>query len=413
MSEHIDPPGAESAGPSPEDAGLSVDERFAKLVAGIDGSAVPEKGAKEESARTRRLRSEWAVNPPKAVAWRADGPATAADAPASRSGSGSWYSGDAQAPAKRRRRVGKPITIVLIVAVLCGGVYGVGHIHYASTGPLNALPAGTAAPWAASVSPSPSPSASPSPSVHYANPDDAYFAGSPAAGWKENEAGFTIPKAVGLNGVSRSDVATGFQQLYKLITAADLDAKVLDGGSVADFTNLVDPSTDIPKELASWIAHPSAKNDPTALVTRFDPATTRLLGHTVKVSGSMTEQKGKHKDSVDLIADYVFVYAVAPASDAQDATRVTVHRTLEIEVYNPADYNVVAGKAWLLDWDSYLGDIQCYDNNGYVDPGFGGSGGEPNETGVADPYATGNLLTQAPDPQATSSMGECQASSVN
>ena len=412
MSEHIDPPGAESTGPSPEDAGLSVDERFARLVAGIDGSAISGKGAKEESARTRRLRSEWAVNPPKAVAWRADGPPTPTEpAPApSRSGSGSWYGVDASAPAKRRRRAGKPITIVLIVAVLCGGVYGIGRIHGAPAGPLNAFPAGTAAPWTAAVSPSPS--ASPSPSVHYANPDDAYFAGSPAADWKENEAGFTIPKAVGLNGVSRSDVADGYQLLYRLMTAADLDAKILDGGSVADFTKLLDPSSNVPKELASWIAHPSAKNDPTALVTRFDPATTRLLGRTVKVSGSMTEQKGTEKDSVDLIADYVFVYAVAPASDTQDATKVTVHRTLEIEVVNPADYSTVAGKAWLLNWGSSLGDIRCYDNNGYVDPGFDGSGGAPNETGVADPYATGNLLTQSPDPQATSTMGECQASSV-
>jgi hypothetical protein len=85
-------------------------------------------------------------------------------------------------------------------------------------------------------------------------------------------------------------------------------------GSLADFTDLLDPKSSIPAQLAKDMAHPSCQDDPTTLVTRFDPKATVLLGHTVKVSGTMSESVGTQRDTVRLTANYLFVYAVAPAA---------------------------------------------------------------------------------------------------
>ncbi|WP_034265611.1 hypothetical protein [Actinospica robiniae] len=408
MSDRKDPPGAESEGPGPEDAGLSVDERFARMVAEIDGSAVSGKAAKEESARTRQLRAEWSVNPPKPVAWRADGPSTLT--PSSKAGSArgeSWGESykSVQTKSRRRRRIGKPIALVVVVGLLGAGFYATGKDSHGTVPPLNMSPAGTAAPWA-DTGPSPSPSPS------YADPDDAYFAGSPAIDWKNNEAGFVVPTAKALNGVSKSDVAAGYQLLYKVMAAGNLDATILDGGSTADYTKLLDPASGMAKQLTKDLAHPSYQNDPTDLLTRFNPKTTTLLGHTVKVSGSMSEAAGSHKDAVELTANYSFVYAVAPVSgDTSDHQRVVVHRTVEIEVVNPnAGYEVNPDKAWIDNYHDQFANDQCFQYDGYVNPQFTDNGALPNETGSLDPYATGNLLTQeSAEPSPTSTGPGCIA----
>lgn len=406
MPDSIDPPGAESEGAGPEDAGLSVDERFARMVAEIDGSAVTGKAAKEESARTRQLRAEWSVNPPKPVAWRADGPSTLT--PSVRAGSArpeSW--GDAYDTAKtktrRRRRLGTPIAVIAVVGLLGAGFYATRGESHRTNPPLNLSPAGTAAPWAET-------SAAPSPSPSYTNPDDAYFAGSPALGWKDNEAGFTVPAAKALNGVGKSDVTAGYQLLYKLMTAGNLDATVLEGGSTADFTKLLDPASGIGTQLTKDLAHPGYKSDPTLLVTRFNPKTTTLLGHTVKVTGSMSEAAGSQKDTVDLTANYSFVYAVAPVSgDTAEHQRVVIHRTVQIEIVNRnAGFEGNPDKAWIDDYSATFGNDQCYQYDGYVNPEFTDNGAVPNETGSLDPYATGNLLTErSAEPSPTSTGPGC------
>jgi hypothetical protein len=242
-----------------------------------------------------------------------------------------------------------------------------------------------------------------------ANPDDRYFAGTPAVGWADDAAGFTLPAAAALNGVGEPAVAAGYALLVRLMTAGNLDAKILDGGQVTDFTNLLDPHSGLAAELESRLAHPSRQDDPTVLLTRFDPATTRLLGHTVKVHGTMSAAVGPRPDTVLLTADYDFVYAVTtPSGAGGEVQRVTVHRTVQLEVLNPDDFVTVPGKAWLYDYAADLSDIRCYDYDGFVEPGFNG-GGVPDMTGVADPYATGNLLTGSAAPRPSETGGVCRA----
>lgn len=389
----------------PEDAGLSVDEKFAKLVAEIDGAGADTRSPapKEEAARTRELRSKWSVDPPKAVGWRTDGPST--PGPALSSYPRPAAPGD-ERPRRRRGAWSKWLPVLLVVVLLVAVGTFLNHAGKTESDPVNATPAGTEQP---SAQPS-SPSASPSPSVSYANPDDGYFAGTPAIDWKNNEAGFSVPKAVEVHGVDSDDVATGYKLLEKVMEAGNLDATILDGGSTADFTKLLDPTSDPYKQLGGWIAHPSYNDDPTELVTRFNPATTRLLGHSVKVSGSMSASAGPQRDSAYLTANYIFVYAVAPAKgDTSQHLRVTVHRTVQIEIFNSNDYQDNPSKAWISDYTSSVSDITCYQYDGYIDPGFELGGPGPNETGEADPYATGNLLTESAAPSPSSTMGECQA----
>ena len=414
MNDREDPSGAGSEGREPEDAGLSMDEKFARLVASVDGSTVAGRGAKEEAARTRELRAQWSKKPPQATPWRADGPKAAGPQPTIANhdpADPTWKTGGPGEPGKpkksaRKRALGsaKAVTALALVGVIA---YGLWPRHHAAV-PLNISPAGTAAPWTSAATPE----ASSSPSPTFTNPDDQYFVGSPALSWADNEAGFVIPPVAALNGVSRSDVLAGYQELEKVMAAGNLDATILNGGSVGDFVNLLDPSDGTGKELEAWIAHPSYADDPTALVTRFNPATSRLLGHTVKVEGSMSAKAGPQHDIVLLTADYIFVYAVGPATHNGDGDiRVSVHRTMQFEVVNPADFQSMAGKAWIQQYAESLSNIQCYKYDGYVDPEFTPDGVAPNQSGTIDPYATGNLLTPSAQPSPTSSQGECETAS--
>jgi hypothetical protein len=361
----------------PEDPGRSVDEEFARLVAGIDGSRVTGPGPKEAPARARRLRAE-------------------------RPGRGR---GGARS-SRRRRRLGRPIGITSVLALIGLGVWGVAT-YDPRPAPVNTSPAGTAKPWADGAGVA---AASPAPSQGLANPDERYFAGSPAAEWADNAAGLAAPAATAVNGVGAHEMASGYELLVEVMAAGNLDATILDGGPVTDFTRLLDPRSGVAAKLVSWIARPTAQGDPALLVTRFNPATTRLLGHTVKVRGVMSAEAGPHPGTALLTADYVFVYAVTTPTGAGVADqRVTVHRTVQLEVFNPDEFLTTPGEAWLYDYAADLSDIRCYGHDGFIEPGFGGAGA-PDLAGTADPYATGNLLTAAaPAPRPGGTGGACQA----
>jgi hypothetical protein len=400
MNTWVNPPGEGSEGESPEETGAgTIEEKFAKLAAEIDGTQVKGPGIKEESARTRELRAKWSQNPPKPQPWRADGPKPTQD-PYFASSEDPW--GTKKKTARGRARTSAKALIALVLVGLIA--YGFWPRHH-SPAPMNATPAGTAQPW------TPDTSASASPTRTFTNPDDQYFVDTPALDWADNESGFVLPKAAALHGVGSSDIADGYQLLEKLMEAGNLDAKILDGGSISDFTSLLDPSNDADKTLTSSVAHPSYENDPTQLVTRFNPATTRLLGHTVKVRGSMSATAGPHDHTVLLTADYIFAYAVGPASGAAgEDTRTTVHRTLQIEVVNPDYFHSVPGKAWVYRYTASQSNIRCYVYDGYIEPGFNGSGATPNSTATIDPYATGNQLTAPPYPTSSSTQGVCLTS---
>ena len=381
MDQGTDPPGA---GEEPSDS--SIDEQFARLVEGLDtdGGPVTGPGAKEESARTRRLRAQRANRPPEAVAWRDAAPSTdrRRAGPDRRAGEG-HIGDDGFDPFDGLRRTGRRGRALRIGPALLL-IAALGAFWTARTEHQNSSVAGTTRSTA-----TPQAAGRPSPGQSFANPDDAYFVGSPALSWADNEAGFTIPHATTLNGVSSSRIADGYRLLEDVLAAADLDGTILRGGPVTDYTNLLDPGNDVAREISAWLAAPGFHSDPTQMVTRFNPASTRLLGGTVKVSGSMSATADHGLGLVYLTGTYIFVYAVGPASagnTTQSRSRVIVHRTVQLDVVDPTKYQIASGKAWITQFSASIANDQCFVYNGFINPSFGRP--EPDESGTIDPYSS-------------------------
>ncbi|MGH3415520.1 MAG: hypothetical protein ACRDSS_03535, partial [Actinocrinis sp.] len=285
------------------------------------------------------------------------------------------------------------------VAVVAAGVAAFAlYPRHHDPVPVNATPAGVTAPpasRAAVASPSASPSAS------NAHPDDQYFTGSPAIDWTGNAAGIVVPPAHSIGHFSAHEIAAGYQGLRQLLIAGNLDATVLDGGPVTDFTRLLDTRSKLGTDLASWIAHPTYQNDPVDLITRFNPGTTRLLGHTVKVSGTMSAAVGK-KGYLTVTADYHFVYAVGPVNGDGVPSRTIVRRVYELDLAVPGLFDAQSGRYWVADYNAEIANSACYTYNGFLNPLFGTDDGSPRSGKTLDPYATDSpLLGASPSGPAT------------
>ncbi len=355
----------------------------------LDEAFVQGATSKEQSARARELAAKWAKQPPTQTGWRNDAPVN--------------YPAPEAASKPKRSRLSSmrvPMRNAAIFVVTAGIATLVFYPRHHTPAPVNATPAGTAAPWLSSGSPSSGVSASPSPSPSYTDPDDRYFADSPALAWADNAAGIVAPTAVKVGSFSAARVAAGYASMKQLLAAGNLDATILNGGSTADFTNLLDPTSKLPTDLSQWLKSPTFKDDPTYLLSRFNPATTRLLGHVVKVSGAMSASLDKNRDLL-IKGDYKFVYAVGPANGVGTASRTVVHRSYEIWFGAPGQYQVPAGKLWIDDYGLNVSNSACRVYNGFFNPLFGTDGGaDPSK--VVDPYASG-LLSAAPSPTASAS----------
>lgn len=277
--------------------------------------------------------------------------------------------------------------------------------------PVNASPAGTAQPWAGS-SGAGAGSLTPSPSPSFTNPDDAYFADSPSLTWANNADGIVLPAAAKVGSFSASQVADGYAQMKKLLAAGNLDATILDGGPLNDFTTLIDPLDKVTDRLDQWLRAPSYQGDPTELVTRFNPKTTRLLGHIVKVRGTMSASLDKNSDLL-ITGDYRFVYAVGPADGSGSPSRSVVHRLYQISVFKPGKYESTPGTAWLYLFNDDIANSACFVYNGFINPQFG-SGGVAAPGKTVDPYASSNLQPEtssgaSASPRPTGSPTECDS----
>lgn len=373
----------------------------------LDDDFIKAAAAKEQSARTRELTAKWAKQPPTQTGWRTDGPSAfrapdpqesqpqkAAKKPKTkRSGSGS------------SRIVLRNATIFVVTAGIAALLF---YPRHHTPAPINATPAGTAQPWADASGAS----ASPTPSPTFTNPDDEYFSGSPALLWADNADGIVAPKAAKVGSFSAAQVADGYAQMKKLLAAGNLDATVLDGGPLTDFTKLIDPLEKVTSQLKQWLQSPSYQGDPTYLVSRFNPKTTRLLGHVVKVNGAMSASIDKNGD-LQITGDYRFVYAVGPATGDALSNRSVVHRIYQISITAPGKYELTPGTSWLVNYTVNIANSACFVYNGFINPVFGSDGAvTPGKT--VDPYDSADpLQLTAPrstvSPQPTGTPTECDS----
>jgi hypothetical protein len=213
------------------------------------------------------------------------------------------------------------------------------------------------------------PAALTSPAGPPANP----FAGSPANGYADGQAGIAIPAAHRVGGYSATQVRHAYGDVKKLLVASQLDPTTLAGGAPDAYAKLL-----IAPQRTFFIRN----LDKTGLTKRgdarstrnwvaaFAPGTTRFIGHTVKVHGTMSARTATVSGTKVLRIDVseLFVYPVAAPHQPADWLRVVGHDQGYVDF---GHYTRPAGalQPYVALFPSFSGDL-CGINDGYVHPSF-------------------------------------------
>jgi hypothetical protein len=295
-----------------------------------------------------------------------------------------WRTGPAvNGRATRRRKVWAALGVPLAVAVAVVAL---------KPSLLPGDPLGAEGSQAAEASPLPDETAAPTAPPGASDPErptlDEPFAGSPALRWADGEAGIVLPEAKAVGPVPKDRVEQALKLTKKLLVGANLDPKTVRGARPGAALSVLDPEQ--PKlldELNTALRSPSRKHDPVTLFSRFDPDEVRPAGDVIKTRGRMTFKKGSH-GGVAVRADYTFVYPVVRADGPTEVTRTIVRRVLDVELADPARYQVTQGRLLLLEYDQKIGNSSCFVHDGYLHPVFSSSpstGADPNGP-ATDPY---------------------------
>lgn len=371
---------------------------------------------KEGSARARMLAEKWKHEPPTDTSFR--------PAPTARR---RWYGRKQKlytvgAPKPRRTfggRLQAPLFILIAVGLVLVAMNPLATRTWFSKhfGGGNSSPNGSAGgPFDPASSPTATPSlqapettrptAPPTAAPGVATLSDP-FAGSPALTWSQGASSIVVPAAQSVGVYSSSTVASYLQKAKEFLVDSNLDPSILAGGYPSEAIGLIDPKeTSLVSQLQTDLAHPSEKNDPTDLITRFDPQQALLDGSVVKAMGELT-YKGDGSGGLAIHADYTFVYALRPAgpaasgdsADGTDVARSIVRRIIDFDVADAASYQHTPGTLWLTNWEPIIGNSACGVYNGYLNPAFPSylqSGAAPSEpTGpTEDPYDRSTVPSQ-------------------
>lgn len=294
-----------------------------------------------------------------------------------------WRTGPAWQQKKSRRGLWGVlgVAVAVVVAVVAvkpslvpGDLFGGGTSSDAASSPL---PEETAAPTAA-----PSAESSAIPTL------DDPFAGSPAKRWADGAAGISVPKAEAVGGRSQAQVAKTLELTKKLLVESNLDPATLRGERPKAALDVLDPvQKDVRGLLETALRKPDEKHDPLWMFSRFDPKEARLVGDVVKTRGRMTFKAGDHA-SVAVHADYTFVYPVVQTNGSTEVTRTIIRRILDVEISDPAKYQVTPGKLSVVNWDQDINNSACEVYDGYLHPSFRSAEPTgPDPTGpTTDPY---------------------------
>ncbi|MFE5819745.1 hypothetical protein ACFQ6S_40835 [Streptomyces sp. NPDC056479] len=358
-----------SEGHRPEPEGSSIpDEAWEKFVqdAARDRDSVPKEPSARARMVTERLRQQDARGETP-EGWRT-GPA--------------WQEMNGRA-ARRRRRwaiVGVPLAVAVAVVALRPSLI-----------PGDPFGTATASPKGAAASPLPAETTAPTAAPGAADPAIPTrarpFAGSPAERWAEGEAGIALPKATQVGSLSKGQVEQALQQTRKLLVDANLDPATLRGERPETALGVIEPrQTELLDLLTTALRKPDKDHDPLWMFSRFDPAEVRLAGDAVKTRGRMTFKAGEHA-SVVVHADYTFVYPLAREGSTEVA-RTIIRRVLDVELSDPAKYQVTPGKITVQRYDQEIGNSACSVYDGYLHPEFDSSmpTGAPATGPTTDPY---------------------------
>lgn len=208
------------------------------------------------------------------------------------------------------------------------------------------------------------------------------FAGSPAEKYAEGAAGFAMPEAKALGGLSEKDVAKGLKRTRELLTAAFLDRKTLLGGKPSAFTKLLDA------EQRDWFSEYAKKHKKKAapFVIQFAKGTAEFATDVIKVHGRV--KLGTFRDSgrrgVEVKLNHLVVYAVHRPGRPDTTIRVVAHPTGKVWLYREEGRLVV----WPLSWGASSTPASCDTRDEFIHPVFEDSPrGTVAPTGAPiDPY---------------------------
>ncbi|TMR92114.1 hypothetical protein [Nonomuraea basaltis] len=224
------------------------------------------------------------------------------------------------------------------------------------------------------------------------------FEGSKAEDYAEGVAGFVMPEAKAIGGLSKKDVAKGLERARQLLAASRLHRKTLMGGEPKPFIALLYP------EERSWFRknlHREGKRNTRSWVTSFAPKTAEPASDVIKVNGR-TKLSALKKDGITgakLETNYVIVYAIRRPGQPGTTMRLVVHHRGSVLVYRDSRGLVT----WVERWGGSATPARCdVPDDGYIHPFYRDS--VPDKEGPAgapvDPY----------DLDAPEHKGECRPS---
>ncbi|MCX5405213.1 hypothetical protein OHA37_15110 [Streptomyces sp. NBC_00335] len=216
------------------------------------------------------------------------------------------------------------------------------------------------------------------------------FKGSPAAQWADGAAGIEIPQAEAVGGMSKEKIADALVKVRQFLVTANLDPATLRGERPEAALALLDPKLgEYKTNVEEALRHPSAKNDPLDLFSRYDPAELTLVGEVVKVRGRIWVEPGDRAGQVDLKTDYTFVYPFVKAkAGADQVERTVMRREITFSIVDPRKWDSTAGKLWIEATYRNIGNSACDADDGFLHPQFDDdapTGPTPSGTPV-DPY---------------------------
>ncbi|MEU6779173.1 hypothetical protein ABZ912_08190 [Nonomuraea angiospora] len=192
------------------------------------------------------------------------------------------------------------------------------------------------------------------------------FAGSPAEKYAEGAAGFVMPEAKALGGLSKKDVAKGLKRTRELMTAAFLDRKALLGGRPKAFIKLLDP------DLRDWflkdLKTSKKKKEAPSYIIQLAKGTAEFSTEVIKVRGRA--KLGTFKDhgrrGVEVKLNYIVVYALNRPGRPDTTIRLVAHPIGSVQLYREEGRLVV----WPLSWGASSTPASCDTRDGFIHPVF-------------------------------------------
>ncbi|UBU16713.1 hypothetical protein [Nonomuraea gerenzanensis] len=374
--------------------GDDLDQRFNELVAQIDAEqrrkmrAAAKKGAKE-SRRARGGDAGRLGRDGDRAGWERPGwDSTVWDA--------------TPAAPERRRRMGRAWLVLAGLTAVLAAASAVVALRPDLLVPEGAVPEETmpvAAPLASQSAAAPAGGGPVPEETQPVQPDpQGPFAGSPAEGWAEGIAGFAMPEAKAIGGLSKKDVAAGMERTRKLLAAAHLDRETLMGGEPKAFMKLLHP------EERSWFKkhlNRGGRKSTRGWVTSFAPKTAEQASDVIKVHGrtKLASFRKNGYSGAKLEINYIVVHAVQRPGQPRTVIRLATHERGTVLLYREAGALVT----WIERWGGSAAPARCDVKDAYIHPYYADSVPDaevPRGGPAVDPY----------DLDAPEGKGECRTS---